>query len=222
MDDRVASYLCKFTITPHINNVINTKAVIIIETRRIHTLTQSLSMMLQVLGPGYNLYIFHGELNEFQLKLEMKDWKVRFMNLPVIELSTHLLDHLLTRKAFWLNFQEKQLVFVRHDTVFLRPLPDHVWNYAFVAPPNAHGQPSASLFTCLTHYALNVLERARPSTLNDLFACLMELYPEVTPTFIYANQVLADSFSVSGDVSAVTGHFCHTHPTSNMIMAQIK
>lgn len=222
MDDRVASYLHKFTITPHMNNVANIKAVVIIETCRIHTLTQSLSVMLQVLGPGYNLYIFHGELNEFQLKLEMKDWKVRFMKLPVTELSTPLLDHLLTRKAFWLNFQEKQLVFVRHDTVFLRPLPICVWNYAFVAPPNASGRPSSSLFTCLTHYVLNVLERARPSTLNDLFACLIELHPEFTPTFIYANQVLADSFSSSGNVSAVTGRFCHTHPTSNIIMAQIK
>ncbi|CAL8461197.1 g728 [Coccomyxa elongata] len=107
----------------HENRPENTKSAVIVEPRRHELLEPVIRNVMHFLSQDWNLTVICGSDNEEWIKTRLPEWKVRYVNLGVENLTPNLHNRLLQQSAFWETIREETLLVFQTDSCLLRPIP---------------------------------------------------------------------------------------------------
>lgn len=139
MDHAVAQFLIDYDRRTynyrHVNKPTNTKTAVIVDTRSAFFLPLVIKNFMSILGPSWNLRVFHGRANEMFLRRSLPGWQIHLERLELHKLDQASYSRLLKSEDFWQRVPEEHILVFQMDTVLFRPIPESSFRYDMIGAP---------------------------------------------------------------------------------------
>lgn len=139
MDQAVGQFLIDYDRRAynyrHVNKDTNTKTAVIVDTRSAFFLPLVIKNFMSILGPSWNLRVFHGRANETFLRRALAGWQIHFERLELHKLDQAAYSRLLKSEGFWRLMPEETVLVFQMDTVLFRPVPESAFRFDMIGAP---------------------------------------------------------------------------------------